>query len=82
MIVPSTATATKLTELLIRKNATERFAIRSGGMPPLFRIHAPSARPPAPLAGTIDPAASSARPISQLVRHGIRGQKIGRNIST
>src|SRR5690349_16130878 len=31
---PITATATKLTELLIRKNATERRAIRSPSMPP------------------------------------------------
>ena len=80
--MPSTATATKFTELLIRKNATERLAIRSAGMPPRLRIQAPSARPPAPLAGTIEPAPSSARPISQLVRHGMLWQKTGRNIST
>ena len=80
--VPSTATATKLTELLIRKNATERRAIRSAGMPPSCRIQAPSARPPAPLAGTIEPIASSDQPISQLVRQGMCRQKIGRNIST
>ena len=82
MSVPSTATATKLTELLIRKKATERRAIRSAGMPPSRRIQAPSASPPAPLAGTIEPAPSSARPISQLVRHGMFRQKIGRNITT
>src|SRR3954465_6221113 len=55
MTVPSTATATKFTELLIRKNATERRAICSTGIPPSRRIHAPSARPPAPLAGVIGP---------------------------
>ena len=64
---PMTATATKFTELLIRKNATERRAIRSAGMPPRCRIQAPSARPPAPLAGTIEPTASSDQPISALV---------------
>ena len=82
MIVPSTATAMKFTELLIRKKATERLAIRSPGMPPSLRIQAPSASPPAPLAGTIEPAPSSANPISQLVRHGMFWQKIGRNKKT
>jgi hypothetical protein len=82
MSVPSTATATKLTELLMRKKATERRAICSPGMPPSCRIQAPSASPPAPLAGTIEPAPSSARPISQLVRHGMALQKTGRNMST
>ena len=53
--VPSTATATKFTELLMRKKATERLAIRSAGIPPSRRIQAPRARPPAPLAGTIEP---------------------------
>ena len=43
--VPTTTTATKFTELLIRKKATERRAMRSAGMPPSCRIHAPSARP-------------------------------------
>ena len=43
--VPITATATKLIELLIRKKATERRAMRSAGMPPSCRIQAPSARP-------------------------------------
>ena len=47
----------------------------------LTQIHAPRARPPAPLAGTIDPAPSSARPISQLVRQGMLWQKTGRNIT-
>ena len=82
MTVPSSATAMKFTELLIRKNATERLAIRCAGMPPSRRIQAPRARPPAPLAGTIEPAPSSDKPISQLVRHGMFWQKIGRNIST
>src|SRR2546426_12262089 len=80
--VPRTATAAKLTELLRRKKATERRAIWSAGMPPWFRIQAPSARPPAPLAGTIDPIASSDQPISRLVRQGILGQKSGLNITT
>ena len=80
MSVPSTATATKLTELLIRKKATERRAMRSAGIPPRCRIHAPSARPPAPLAGTSEPAASSDQAICALVRHDIRLQKTGRNM--
>ena len=82
MIVPTTATATKLTELLMRKKATERRAICSAGIPPSRRIQAPNARPAAPLAGTIAPAPSSARPISQLVRHGMFRQKTGRNMTT
>ena len=81
MSVPSTATATKLTELLMRKNATDRRAICSPGMPPSRRIQAPSARPPAPLAGTIEPTPSSDRPISQLVRPHA-WQKTGRNMRT
>src|SRR5215218_9418831 len=80
--VPITATATKFTELLIRKNATERRAIRSAGIPRRLRIQAPSASPLAPLAGTIEPTASSAPPISALARHDIRRQNTGRNIST
>ena len=80
--MPSTATATKFTELLMRKKATERRAIRSAGIPPSWRIQAPRARPPAPLAGTSEPMASSDQPISQLVRHGMCSQKIGRNMST
>ena len=82
MTVPSTATAMKFTELLMRKKATERLAIRCAGMPPSRRIQAPRARPPAPLAGTIEPAPSSDKPISQLVRHGMLWQKTGRNINT
>jgi hypothetical protein len=82
MAVPRTATATKFTELLMRKKATERLAIRAAGMPPSRRIQAPSARPPAPLAGTIEPAASSESPISQLVRQGMLWQNTGRNIRT
>ena len=77
-----TATATKFTELLMRKNATERRAIRSAGMPSRERIQAPRARPPAPLAGTIEPTPTSASPISALRRQGIRRQKTGRNMST
>src|SRR4051794_21486652 len=80
--VPTTATATKFTELLMRKNATDRRATCSAGMPACVRIHAPSARPPAPLAGRSDPTASSDQPISQLVRHDVEAQKTGRNIAT
>ena len=80
--MPMTATATKFTELLMRKNATDRRAIFSAGIPPWLRIHAPSARPPAPLAGTSEPTASSDQPISQLVRHDVYRQNTGRNIAT
>src|SRR3954451_4967223 len=80
--VPTTATATKFTELLMRKNATVRRATLSAGIPSCVRIHAPSARPPPPLAGTSEPTASSDQPISQLVRHDIPGQKTGRNMAT
>ena len=54
-----TATATKLTPLLIAKNATVRFAMSMAGMPPRRSTQAPNARPAAPLAGTSDPTASS-----------------------
>ena len=57
--MPITATATKLTELLITKNATVRRAMSSAGIPPLRSAQAPRARPPAPLAGTSEPTASS-----------------------
>src|SRR4051795_9601143 len=80
--VPTTATATKFTELLMRKNATDRRATFPAGIPPCVRIHAPSARPPAPLAGTSEPTASSDQAISQLVRHDVDAQKTGRNIAT
>ena len=79
---PTTATATKLTAPLIRKNATERRAIWGAGMPPSRRIQAPRASPPIPLAGTIDPIASSDQPSSQVVRQRMCEQKIGRNINT
>ncbi len=79
---PSTATATKLTEDLMSRNATERRAILSAGIPPRLSTQAPSATPAAPLAGTIDPTASSDPAISQLVRQPMARQKIGRNIST
>src|SRR3954452_6565659 len=82
MSVPMTATATKFTELLMRKNATDRRAIWSAGIPARLRIHAPSARPPAPLAGSSEPTASSDQPISQLVRHEVEAQNTGRNIAT
>jgi hypothetical protein len=79
---PITPTATKLTELLINRNATLRRAIRVAGIPKRLRIHAPSATPPAPLAGTIEPTASSHSPISALERQVIRRQNTGRNIAT
>src|SRR3954452_5668245 len=78
---PTTTTATKFTELLMRKNASERRAIFWVGMPPSRRIHAPSARPPIPLAGTIDPIPSSDQAISALVLRDMWLQKIGRNIT-
>ncbi len=82
MASPSTATAMKLTELLIRKKATERRAMRSVAMPPSCSAHAPSASPAAPEAGTSEPAPSSLQEMFQAVRQRICGQKIGRNIST
>ena len=80
--VPITATATKFTELLIRKNATERRAMRSPSIPPLLSTQAPSASPAAPLAGTSEPAASSDPPICQLLRQPSPVQKIGPNMTT
>ena len=82
MAVPSTATATKLTELLIRKKATERRAIRSAGMPP--PAEDPGAeRQPAGAAGRDDRAHRQlGDPDLQLVRHDIRSQNTGPNIST
>ena len=79
---PITATARKLTPLLIRKKATERRAMRGPSMPPRWRIQAPSASPPAPLAGTSEPIASSAPPICQLRRPLRPVQKIGPNMRT
>ncbi len=79
---PRIATATKLTELLIRKNATDRRAIRSPSIPPSCRTQAPSASPPMPLAGTSEPIASSEPPICQLRRQLRPRQKIGANITT
>src|SRR4051812_50048847 len=73
--VPSTATATKFTELLMRKKATERRAILSAGMPPRLRIHAPRARPPAPLAGANEPAAGPDPPVSPPERPDKGGAK-------
>jgi hypothetical protein len=79
---PSTATATKFTEDLIRKNATDRRAMRSAAMPPWRSTQAPRARPLAPLAGTSEPTASSDIPICQLRTHGMRRQNTGRNSRT
>ena len=64
MAMPTTNTATKLTLLLITKKATERRAISIPGIPPFDSAQAPSASPPAPDAGTIDPTASSDIPSS------------------
>jgi hypothetical protein len=80
--VPRTATATKFTEDLMSRNATERRAIWSAGIPPRRSTQAPSATPAAPLAGTSEPTASSDPAISKLLRQRIARQKIGRNIST
>jgi hypothetical protein len=71
-----------LIEPLIRKNATDRRAIFSAGIPAWRRIQAPSASPPMPLAGTSDPTPVSDSEICQLIFQGMRGQKIGRNMST
>ncbi len=79
---PITATATKLTLLLIRKKATDRRAMCSLLIPPSCRTQAPSARPPRPLAGTIEPMASSEPAICQERRRDIPRQKIGANMST
>ena len=78
---PMIATAKKLTELLIRKNATDRRAIRPASIPPSWSTQAPSASPPAPLAGTIEPIASSEPPICQLRRQLKPRQKIGANMT-
>ena len=50
--------------------------------PPRRRIHAPSARPPAPPIEKTEFAASSDSPISVLVRQLIRRQNTARNTST
>ena len=64
------------------RNATLRRATTATGMPERVRIQAPSATPPAPLAGTIEPTAISESEISNVERHDIRGQNAGRNIAT
>ena len=78
--MPSTNTATKFAPLLSTKKATEWRAISSPGIPPLRSAQAPSASPPAPEAGTSDPAPSSDMPSSYVVRHVIREQKTGLNM--
>jgi CheY-like chemotaxis protein len=55
--------------------------MRSLPMPPRCRIQAPSASPPAPLAGTSEPIPSSEPPICQLRRRDRPVQKIGPNTS-
>ena len=82
MTTPRTATATKLTELLMRKNATERRAMLCGFIPLRLSTHAPSASPPMPLAGTMEPIPSSDHPSSLALRQDILSQKIGRNMTT
>ena len=80
--MPSTATATKFAPLLSTKKATECAArSRRRGMPPLRSAQAPSASPPAPLAGTSEPTrrAPTSRARS-VVRHVIRAQKTGLNM--
>ncbi len=80
--VPTTATATKFTELLIRKKATERRAMRSPLMPPRLSTQAPSASPAAPLAGISEPAASCEPPICHDLRQVRPVQKMGPNMTT
>jgi len=79
---PTTATATKLAALFREKNATLRRAMSSGAMPSLRSAHAPRASPPAPLAGSSEPTASSDIPSSYDVRHDMCVQKMGPNMST
>ena len=71
-----------LTRLVSRKKATVRRAMWPVSMPPRRRIHAPSARPPAPPTENSEFAASSESPISVLVRQLILRQKTARNAST
>ena len=75
-------TAKKLTELLSKKKATERRAMAWSSMPSRCRIHAPSASPPMPLAGTIEIMACSASPISAVRLQVICEQNTGLNSRT
>ena len=68
--------------LVSRKKATVRRAMNAVASPPRRRIHAPSARPPAPPIEKTEFAASSDSPISVLVRQLIRRQNTARNTST
>ena len=70
-----------LARLVRRKKATVRRAMWPTATP-RRRIHAPSARPPAPPTERIEFAASSERPISMLVRQLIRWQNTARKTST
>ena len=80
--MPPTITAATFARLVIRKKATVRWAMCAAGMPPRRRIHAPSARPPAPPAETSEFAASSESPISVLVRQLMRRQNTPRKART
>ena len=75
-------TAAKFTELFNNRKATERRAIVAAAMPARESTQAPSAMPPAPDAGMIDPIPTSDRPTSAAERQGISEQNTGLNIST
>ncbi len=79
---PTTATAAKLTELFNNRKATERRAMVSVFIPARESTHAPSAIPPAPDAGMIEPVPTSERPTSAAERQRMIEQKTGRNINT
>src|SRR4051794_4962540 len=79
---PTTTTAAKLIEDFNNRNATERRAIVSGFIPARESTHAPSATPPAPDAGTIDPVPTSDSPTSAAERQLMSEQNAGRNINT
>src|SRR4051794_3763313 len=79
---PPSARNPTLARLVNRKKATVRRAMNWVDRPPRRRIHAPSARPPAPPTESTEFAASSDNPISVLVRQLIRRQKTPRNTST
>ena len=80
--MPPRARKPTLARLVSRKKATVRRAMKAVGRPPRRRIHAPSARPPAPPTESTELAASSDSPISVLVRQLIRRQKTPRKTRT
>ena len=79
---PPSARQLTLTRLVSRKNATVRRAIWPALTPPRRRIQAPRARPPAPPTDSTELAASSASPISVLVRQLIWRQNTVRKAIT